>query len=58
MATLGLAASHNYWALLILVSVLWKFGSPETLMHLYLGVFIKGVPFMVSCLEVFIKYMV
>jgi len=44
MTTFGLAANHNYWALPILVPALWKFGFPETLMHLYLGVFNKRAP--------------
>ena len=48
MTTLGLAADHNYWALPVLVPSLWKFGFPETLMHLYLGIFNKRAHFTVS----------
>jgi len=44
MTTLGLAGSHSYWALPILVPALWKFGFPETLLHLYLGIFNNGAP--------------
>jgi len=39
--TLGLAVHQNYLALPILVVSLWKFGFPETVMYLYLGVYGK-----------------
>lgn len=42
MTALGLAIHQNFWALPIMVIGLWKFGFPETLMHLYLGMFSKA----------------
>ena len=41
VTTLGLAVTHSYYTLRILVPALWRFRFPETLMHLYLGVFNK-----------------
>ena len=41
VTALGLGLSHDFLALPILVLGLWKFGFPETLMYLYLGLFSK-----------------
>lgn len=39
MTALGLATTHNFVALPALVVGLWKFGFPETINHLYLGIY-------------------
>lgn len=39
MTAIGLATTHNFLALPILVVGLWKFGFPETINHLYLGMY-------------------
>ena len=41
VTSLGLSLSRNFLAMPVLVMGLWKFGFPETLMHLYLAVFSK-----------------
>ncbi|KAG7343646.1 cytochrome P450 [Nitzschia inconspicua] len=39
MTSLGLALYRNYFSLPVMVFGLWKFGFPETLMYIYLGIF-------------------
>jgi hypothetical protein len=39
VTALGLALSRNFLALPIMVLGLWKFGFPETLMHLFLSIY-------------------
>ena len=39
VTSLGLASSHNFLSLPVEIVGLWKFGFPEMLMYLYLGLF-------------------
>ena len=42
VSAIGLAMSHNFWSMPILVVGLFKLGFPETFMYLYLGIFSKN----------------
>jgi len=46
-ATVGLANTHNYFAVPLLVITVWKFGFPETVTKLYVGMYDVDSSFLV-----------